>query len=487
MALEDIIQGRKQKRKLLQDRGEYPYPGKGKRTHTTETFLSQFDELQKSEEEISLSGRLLALREHGSLIFGVIYDGFAKIQIVFKKDAMGESAFRSVGDYVDIGDFMSVTGIAFTTKRGEKSVQVRRYSLITKSLRPLPEKWHGLKDTEERYRKRYLDLLMNKEVRNLFATRHSTIRAIREFLHEKYFEEVETPMLQNIPGGATARPFETHLNAMDMDMYLRIAPELYLKRLLVAGYEKVFEIGRNFRNEGVDASHNPEFTMLELYAAYEDERYGMALTEEMMELILQKTVGSTTHTFEGNEITFQPPYQRIEFNEMLMKYTDIRYEDYNLASLLKKADEMGVVIGKEVQSKAEVADEIYKKYCRKHFIQPTFIIHYPMEMVPLAKPLDNNPSYARSFQLVVGGIEMAKGYSESNDPVTQRQELEKQEEYRKKGDKEAHTMDTDFIEALEYGMPPACGIGIGIDRLVAFLSNANALREIILFPTMRDK
>ncbi len=371
----------------------------------------------------------------------------------------------------------------FRQRKGEKSLLIRECAVITKSLRPLPEKWSGLKDIEERYRKRYLDILMNKDIKELFDVRIRTIQSIRQMLIDKSFLEVETPILQNIAGGAAARPFKTHHNAMDMDMYLRIAPELFLKRLLVGGYEKVFEIGRNFRNEGVDYSHNPEFTMLELYAAYEDEKYGMTLVEEMMEYILK----GNTHTFKDQKIEFKRPYERIEFTEMLMKYVDIKYEDYNFESLKNKASELGVKIGKDVYTKSEIADEIYKKCCRSHFVQPTFVIHYPVEMVPLAKPLDSNSQYARSFQLVVGGIEMAKGYSEANDPIRQKEELEKQQEFKEKGDSEAHSMDIDFIEALEYGMPPACGIGIGIDRLVAFLSNSNSLREIILFPAMKNK
>ena len=487
MALDEIIKIRKQKRRFLDEKGDNPYPATTKRTHSTKELLDDFDNLEKQEKIISLSGRLLAFREHGSISFGTIKDEQGKVQIVFKSDVMGESAYQHIFKYADIGDFITTSGTAFTTQKGERSLLVSEYSIITKSLRPLPEKWSGLKDVEERYRKRYLDILMNPEIKELFDARIKIIQSVRDFLLERKYSEVETPMLQNIAGGAAARPFTTHLNAMDMDIYLRIAPELFLKRLLVGGYEKVFEMGRNFRNEGVDYSHNPEFTMLELYSAYQDEKDGMELVENMMDRVLKDVKGSTIHNFEDNEIKFEPPYYRIEFNELLMKYADIKYEDYNFDSLKKKAEELDIKIGKDVYTKSEVADEIYKKHCRKHLIQPTFIIHYPIEMVPLAKPLDKNPQYARSFQLVVGGVEMVKGYSEANDPVKQKEELEKQQEYKDKGDDEAHSLDTDFIEALEYGMPPAFGIGMGIDRLASFITNTHALREIILFPTMKNK
>ena len=366
-------------------------------------------------------------------------------------------------------------------------MNVRGASIITKSIRPLPEKWHGLKSVEERYRRRYLDLLMNQEVQRLMAVRQGVVKSIREFYVEKGFNEVETPMLQTLAGGASARPFTTHFNAFDMEISLRIAPELYLKRLLVGGYEKVFEIGRNFRNEGVDYSHNPEFTMLESYEAYADYKYGMKFTEQLIKFVVENVLHSEKHTFEEKEIDFGAEWQRIEFNEMLMKYTDVDYDNYTAESLRKKAEELGVSIEKKVCSKAEVADAIYKKYCRDKLVQPTYVIHHPKEMIPLAKPLPKNPNYIGSFQLVIAGWEIAKGYSELNDPVVQEQMFTEQQDLQDKGDSEAQSMDTDFIEALEYGMPPAFGLGIGVDRIAAFLAGAHALREIILFPTMKPK
>jgi len=485
MALDDIIKGRLAKRAHLATRDEYPYPLHTKRTHSITEALGAFDALAKGEEEVSLAGRLMALREHGALTFATLSSAGVSIQLAFKEDSLGAEAYKRVAETLDLGDFVSATGILFTTNRGERTLEVRSFNIISKALRPLPEKWHGLKDVDERYRRRYLDLLMNEEVRRIFETRETIMRTVREFLLEKDFREVETPMLQAIAGGTAAKPFKTHLNAFDMDMYLRIAPELYLKRLLVGGYDKVFELGRNFRNEGVDFSHNPEFTMLEFYQAYSDYKEGMKLTEEMVSRIIEKTIGETTHTFEDVEVDFTAPWERIEFNELLQKFAQVNYEDYTFEGLRDRAIELEVKIGKDVYSKAQVADAIYKKYCLPKIVNPTFVIHHPSEMLPLAKQLPDRPQYAGSFQLIIAGWELVKAYSELNDPVLQREAFKAQEELRKKGDPEAHTMDEDFVEALEYGMPPAFGLGMGIDRIATFLSGAHALREVILFPTMR--
>ena len=486
-SLDQIKNIRLEKRNSLKTRGVDPYPVFTNRTHTIQQTISDFDALSKKQSEITIVGRLMVFREHGSIAFGVLNDGSNTIQIAFKKDGMGDTAYKFIFDYIDIGDFISVTGVLFTTKTDEKTLQARQATLLTKSLNPLPEKWHGLKDVEERYRKRYLDFLMNQEVATMMKMRQRIVKYIREFYLQHDFDEVETPILQNLAGGASARPFTTHFNAFDMEMSLRIAPELYLKRLLVGGYEKVFEIGRNFRNEGVDHSHNPEFTMLESYQAYFDYKQGMKYTEQLIQYVVKNLFKTTKHTTKNNEIDFSNEWQRIEFNEMLMKYADVNYEDYNFESLKQKAIDLGVTIEKNVYSKAEIADAIYKKHCRDQLVQPSFIIHHPREMLPLAKPLPNNPEYVGSFQLVIDGWELAKGYSEMNDPILQKQAFEKQEQLRQQGDPEAQTMDNDFVEALEYGMPPAFGLGIGIDRIAAFLTNANTLREIILFPTMKPK
>lgn len=487
MALKDIIKGRLAKRKSLQDLGEDPYPVFTKRTHSVEESLDEFSKLLKAKKRVVLSGRLMALRVHGGLAFGSLKESTGSIQLAFRKDSLGKNAYEEVSRHLDIGDFVRVEGVLFKTKRGEKTLDVARYTIITKSLRPLPEKWHGLRDVEERYRRRYLDILMNEDVKDIFIMRSQIVSEIRSFLQVEGFIEVETPVLQSIAGGATARPFQTHLNAWDLDMHLRISLELYLKRLLVAGFDKVYEMGRNFRNEGVDFSHNPEFTMLEFYWAYSDYKEGMKFTEKFLSSIIKKVTGSSQLEYEGKKINFSTPWERVEFNDLLHKYGNIDYAAHDFKGLKTEAEKAGVKIEKKVYSKAEVGDQIYKKLCLPNIINPTFVIHYPSEMLPLAKPLPDNPEVAGSFQLIVAGWELVKAYSELNDPVLQREFFANQEKLRREGDDEAQAMDEDFVEALEYGMPPALGLGLGIDRFAALLSGSHALREVILFPTMRPK
>ena len=498
-ALDKIQKERLKKRKILKERGENPYPSSVESTHRIEELLENFSKLAKEKKQVKISGRLLSFRQHGGLTFGELQDGSGKIQIAFREDALGKNTYEEVSEFVDIGDFLHVEGTLFKTKRGEETLDVANYNIIVKSIRPLPEKWHGIKDAELRYRVRELDLLKNPDVKDVFEKRSVITRSIREFLEENRFMEVEVPVLQVTPGGASATPFKTHLNAWDLDVALRIAPELYLKRLLVGGFDKIYEMGRNFRNEGVDYSHNPEFTMLEFYWAYADYKEGMKFTEKLLRYIVKKTLGKEKLEYivrtpgsevgEGKKqiIDFSKSFKRVEFNELLQKHADINYEDYNLESLLEKAKELGVKIEKKVFSKGEVADAIYKKLIQSKLIQPTFVIHHPIEMKPLAKPLDDNPAYAASVQLVVAGMELVNAYSELNDPVVQREHLEKQAELNKKGSEEAHLLDEDFLQSLEYGMPPAFGFGMGIDRLTALLTNSHSLREVILFPTMRPK
>lgn len=487
MALEDIIKNRLKKRKSLQDRGVSPYPIFIKRTHNIAQVLDEFDKLAKLKKRITLAGRLIKLRSHGGLTFGNLKDGLGSVQIAFREDGLGKVQYADIEKSLDIGDFISVEGTLFKTKRGERTVDLTKFSIITKSIRPLPEKWHGLKDVEERYRRRYLDILMNEDVARIFKTRSRLIAQIHDYMTHSGFQEVETPVLQFIPGGTSAKPFKTHLNAFDLDMHLRISPELYLKRLLVAGFDKVYELGRNFRNEGVDYSHNPEFTMLEFYWAYSDYKEGMKFTEKFLSSLVKSVTGKKQIEHEGRKINFSTPWDRIEFTDLLHKYAKINYDDYNFEGLKRVAEKLGVKSEKKVYSKAEVGDQIYKKLCLPHIINPTFIIHYPSEMLPLAKPLPDNPDFAASFQVVAAGWELVKAYSELNDPVVQREFFEKQQALRQKGDLEAQLMDEDFVEALEYGMPPAFGFGMGIDRLTALITNSHSLREVILFPTMRPK
>jgi len=484
--IDELRNERLRKLKNLQSAGIWPYPGETKRTHAIGAALSDWKKLEDAQKEIIVAGRLRSMRGHGGMLFGDIQDGTGKIQILLKKDGLGEKSYQFFADNFDVGDFVQIRGTALTTKRGEKTVLAVDYKMLAKALRPLPDKWHGLQDTEERYRKRYLDLIFNEDVRKKFVIRTEIVRAIRNFLDERGFMEVETPILQTIYGGATAKPFKTYFNAYDMDVFLRIAPELFLKKLLVGGFEKVYEIARNFRNEGVDKQHNPDFTMLEFYWAWSDYRQLMKFTEEMMAYILQKVLGTAKITYQGNEIDFAAPWPRVEYLDLLKKEAKIDYRASSREGLAVKAKELGVEIDKNA-GKAEIADEIYKKYCRPKIIPPTFLIHYPKESKPLAKSVEPDGPIAANFQLLVNGFEIVNAFSEQNDPIEQAARLKEQEELFKQGFQEAQRTDTDFIEALEYGMPPCAGLGMGIDRLAALLTDSNALREIILFPLMKPK
>jgi lysyl-tRNA synthetase class 2 len=385
-----------------------------------------------------------------------------------------------------MGDFIEIKGVLFKTKKGEKTIEAQDFQILTKSLLPLPEKWHGLKDVEDRYRKRYLDLIFNSEVKKNFETRSEIVREIRNFLERNGFLEVETPILQAIYGGAAAKPFKTHLNALNIDLYLRISLELYLKKLIVGGFEKVYEIGKCFRNEGIDKSHNPDFTMLEFYWAYADYRDLMRFTEEMLKSLAKKIGGSLKVEWKGKVIDFKTPWTKIEFAQLLKKETGINIEEIHLEALKKEAEKLGIKVGKG-EGKTEIADEIYKKTCRDKIWNPTFIIHHPLGTKPLAKSFEKNPKKLANFQLVVAGWELINAFSELNDPLEQRKRFEEQEKMYKKGFQEAQRMDEGFLEALEYGMPPTAGFGMGIDRLVALFTDSHSLREVILFPTMKPK
>lgn len=463
-----------------------PYPGKTKRTHQISQALKDFTSLSRSKKEVVLAGRIRSLREHGGSVFSDIEDRTGLIQSYFKRNRIGERKYNFFLENFDIGDFIEIRGVLFKTKKGEKTIETADYKMLAKALLPLPEKWHGLKDVEERYRKRYLDLIFNKEAKKKFEIRSKIIQEIGAFLRNEGFLEVETPILQPIYGGTKAKPFKTHLNALDIDLYLRIAHELYLKRLLIGGFEKVYEIGRMFRNEGMGRFHNPEFTMLDFYWAFADYKDMMKLAERMFKNLLKKVFGGLKIKYQGKEIDFKAPWQRIEFTQLLRKYTKINFEEIHLAALKKEAQKLGVEIQKGA-GKTEIADEIYKKFCRSKIWQPTFVIHHPIGFQPLAKQLENNPDKLANFQLVVAGCELGNAFSELNDPIEQRKRFEEQEKFFKAGFEEAQRMDKDFLEALEYGMPPATGFGLGIDRLVILLTDSHNLREVILFPTMRPK
>ncbi|MCK4453820.1 lysine--tRNA ligase [Candidatus Parcubacteria bacterium] len=495
--VEGIRKTRLKKLKAIQKAGLLAYPLETKRTHTCLEAIKDFNKLSPSQKEIVLTGRIRSMREHGGSTFLHIEDSSSRIQAYFKKDRLGEKNYKFFLDNFDIGDFIEVRGILFKTKRGEKTLEVSNYKILAKALLSLPEKWHGLKDVEERYRKRYLDLIFNPGVKEKFILRAKIIKEIRDFLEKKGFLEVETPILQPIYGGAKAKPFKTHLNALNMDLFLRIAPELQLKKLLVGGFEKVYEIGRLFRNEGMDREHNPEYTSFELYWTYKDYKELMKFVEEIFQNLVKKIFGKLEIEYEGKKINFKTPWPRIEFSQIIRKYAKINLDEISEKALTEKARKLGVKLTKGA-GKAEIADEIFKKFCRPKIWQPCFIIHYPLGSFPLSKQLEGDkfkkikdeisgkPKLA-SFQLIIAGWEIMLGFSELNDPLEQRKRFEKQEKLYKKGFEEAQRTDKDFLEALEYGMPPAAGFGMGIDRLVALLTNSHSLREVILFPTMKRK
>jgi len=443
--LEDIIRERQRKLKNLKEAGVNPYPAKVKRTIFVSEALKNFNKLSSSKKQLFLAGRIKALRDQGNLIFIDLQDESAKIQAVLKADNLNN--FKILKQNLDVGDFLSVSGPLFKTQKGEKSIEAKTAQIIAKTLRPLPSQWHGLKDVEERYRKRYLDLILNPEVKQRIESRSKIIQTIRDNLSKEGFLEVETPILQPLAGGALARPFITHHNALNCDFYLRIAPELFLKRLLIAGFEKTFEIGRVFRNEGIDRDHNPEFTMFELYWAYQDWEGLMKFTEKL----LKKFIGGK--------------WEKITFEAALKKYAK-----------------------KDIKKlRPEEIDEIFKKEVRSKLIKPTFVTHYPKFLSPFAKPVEDNPDLTERFQLIVDGMEIVNGFSELNDPIDQRQRMEEQERKYRSGNQEASRLDEDFLEALEYGMPPAAGWGIGIDRLVALVTKSHNIKEVIAFPTLKPK
>lgn len=484
--LDEIWEARIKKLETVKRSGLNPYPETSKRTHSLAEAKEQFDRLAESQEEIVVAGRIKSLRPHGGLAFVDIDDGTDKFQAVFIKTKVGPKGFEFFADNFDMGDFIEIKGILFTTKKGEKTIEASDFKMLAKSLRPLPEKWHGLTDVEERYRKRYLDLVFNDDVKKKFELRFRIIREIRNFMDKEGFLEVETPILQVLYGGAKARPFKTHLNALDMDVYLRISPELYLKRLLIGGFEKIFEIGKCFRNEGIDKHHNPDFTMMEFYWAYADYRQIMKMTEKMICTIAKKFFNEEKIVYQGQEIDLKTPWQRIEYTDLLSKYADINYDETNEKGLADKAKKLGVDVP-EGSDKPAIADEIYKKLCRPKLVNPVFLLHYPKGFQPLAKQTENNPQRLANFQLVIAGMEVVNAFSELNDPIEQRARFQEQEKLFKGGFEEAQRSDQEFLEAMEYGMPPAGGFGMGIDRLMSLLTDSNSLREIILFPTMRPR
>lgn len=450
-----------------------------------ERFKNHSQEMLENEEiKVKIAGRIVALRDFGKASFSHIQDSTAKIQLYFKKDILKED-FKLLKK-LDIGDIIGVSGRLFKTKTDELTVEVSEFQILSKSLRPLPEKWHGLKDIEIRYRQRYVDLIVNPQVKEIFAKRSAIIKAVRDFLEMNDFIEVETPMMHQIPGGATAKPFSTHHNALDLDLYLRIAPELYLKRLLVGGYERVFELNKNFRNEGISTRHNPEFTMLEFYIAYRDYEFLMNFTEEIFSYVANKVLGTLKIPYGDDFIDLTPPWLRLKMLDALRQKGVPDDAITSIEVMLSWAQSRGIEIPKGA-SLAKALDEVFKELVEPELIQPTFIIDYPVEISPLAKKKSDDPNLVERFELFIASREIANAFSELNDPIDQKERFLRQVEAKKQGDEEAHWMDEDFIRALEYGMPPAAGEGIGIDRLVMLFTNSQSIRDVILFPQLKPE
>jgi len=487
--LDRIAQQRQQKLERLRARGINPYPHRYHRSHTTQqavALLKQKEDGLTKDEKVSVAGRLTARRLMGKSAFIDIRDGSGKIQLLFQNIDRFKKEVLELFNDLDIGDIIGVNGNLLRTKTGEPTLLVEDFTLLAKSLQPLPEKWHGLSDIDKRYRQRYLDLIANTEVKEVFKVRSQIISAIRQFLNQRGFLEVETPVLQPSAGGALARPFTTHHHALDQDFYLRIATELHLKRLIIGGLDKVYELGRIFRNEGISTKHNPEFTMLESYEAYADYNDVMNMVEDMVSTVSQQVLGTNKVKFGNDTINLKPPWQRISLRQVIEKYSGIDFEKYPDAdSLRAKMLELKMEFDPQ-KDRGKLIDELISTFVEPNIIQPTFLIDYPVEMSPLAKAKPDNDRLAERFEAFAGGMEIANAFTELNDPIEQRQRFKKQLEGRQK-EAEAETIDEDYLLALEYGMPPTGGLGVGIDRLVMLLTNQQSIREVILFPQLREK
>lgn len=486
----DIIENRYQKADRLREENIDPFPTKWDPTHTSDEIRSNSEKMIESGEAVRVAGRIMTVRHMGKASFFHLKDNGGRIQVYLKKDQVGEEDYRLFKEFADMGDIAGVEGTVFVTRTGELSVQARSFSLLSKSMRPLPEKWHGLTDKETRYRQRYVDLIVNDEVRDTFCLRSRIISAIRNHLTDLGYLEVETPMMHPIAGGAAARPFVTHHNALGMPLYLRIAPELYLKRLTVGGLDKTFEINRNFRNEGLSTRHNPEFTMLELYTAYWDYRSTMELTEQTIQHVAQKVFGGTQFVWGDHTFDVKAPLERITYLDAIKKHVpalaeaDLSWSDPADVTLNKVK---GVYTPEKTGSTAEILTDLFENLVEEHLIQPVFITEFAKAVSPLAKSKPDDPAVAERFELYICGMEIANGYSELNDPREQYARFQEQAAAKAGGDEEATDMDEDYVRALEHGMPPASGLGVGIDRLTMLLTNSPSIRDVILFPLMRPE
>lgn len=489
--LNDQMTVRREKLKALRDQGIDPFGRRYERTHTTKEMVAQFDHYAKEELaekafEVTIAGRVMTKRGKGKAGFAHIQDVDGQIQIYVRQDQVGEKAYE-LFQQTDIGDFVGVKGTAFKTKVGELSVRVSSFELLSKALRPLPDKYHGLKDIEQRYRQRYLDLIVNPEVKDTFITRSKILQSMRRYLDERGYLEVETPMLHTIPGGANARPFITHHNALDMDLYIRIALELHLKRLVIGGLEKVYEIGRVFRNEGISTRHNPEFTMMELYEAYTDYKDIMELTENLIAHIAEDVLGTTNIKYGDYEVDLTPRWRRVHMADAIKEVTGVDFwQEISDEEAHQLAKEHNVPV-KESMATGHIMNEFFEHFVEETLIQPTFVYGHPVEISPLAKKNDEDPRFTDRFELFIVGREHANAFTELNDPIDQRERFEAQVKEREQGDDEAHMMDEDYLEAMEYGLPPTGGLGIGMDRLVMLLTNSPSIRDVLLFPQMRKQ
>jgi lysyl-tRNA synthetase class 2 len=497
--LDHINEQRKQKLERLRDRGIEPYPSRYQRTHTNQQAVELLKEQESKvktqkaakslagKDVVNVAGRITAIRRMGKSAFADIHDGSGKIQLLFQDIQKYDKELIELFKDLDIGDIIGAKGNILRTKTGEPTVWVGDFTLLAKSLQPLPEKWHGLSDTDKRYRQRYLDLIANTEVKEVFKVRSRVITAIRHFLNQRGFIEVETPVLQPSAGGALARPFTTHHHALDQDFYLRIALELHLKRLIVGGLDKVYELGRTFRNEGISTKHNPEFTMLESYEAYADYNDVMAMLEEMVYEVSQQVLGSGEVKFGDNSLSFKPPWQRLSLRDAVKKYSGIDFVKYPTADgLREKIRSLNIEVDPE-KNWARLVDELISTFAEPNIIQPTFIFDYPESMSPLAKNKPGEERVVERFEAFAGGLEIANAFTELNDPIEQRERFTEQLKERLGEDEERWTIDEDYLLALEYGMPPTGGLGVGIDRLIMLLTNQPSIREVILFPQLREK
>ncbi|HYF81887.1 MAG TPA: lysine--tRNA ligase [Clostridia bacterium] len=488
--LSEILKIRRDKLEQLKEAGRNPFEILNyDQTHHSRDIKDNFEEMEG--KDVSIAGRIMSFRDMGKASFCDIQDRYGRVQTYIKQDEIGEEEYKIFKTY-DIGDIVGIKGFVFKTKRGEISVHVKQVLLLCKSLQPLPEKWHGLKDTEMRYRQRYVDLIVNDDVRDTFYKRTKIIKAIREFLDAKDYIEVDTPILATIASGAAARPFKTHSNALDIDLYLRIATELYLKRLIVGGFERVYEMGKDFRNEGIDVRHNPEFTMIELYQAYADYNDMMELTENLVAYCAEKVLGTTKVNYQGIELDFAPPWNRLTMVEAVKKYSGVDFNEIKsneeareVAKKLKVVDELK----KKLQdcSKGDILNAAFEVYAEEHLIQPTFIMDYPVEISPLTKKKNDDPTMTERFEAFIYAREIGNAYTELNDPIDQKERFEQQANDKELGDDEAYATDDDFVNSLEIGMPPTGGLGIGIDRIIMFLTDSYSIRDVILFPTMKPQ